>query len=179
MTATMAIGTPGIQAGRNDRAQAGAGGVPVTAACRRGRSVNSSASSGGTGLQGAAGPVFQFLGGEAAGLEVLAELGDGPVAVGVGHPQTAGRVVHGDGIHDENATDQRAPGHRPLAGVREINPWVDPPRRVVNPTAWLRRTRLPCGPEFLLAVLASAECACVLRAHLRFGYLAGTSGGRA
>src|SRR4029077_7301914 len=36
---------------------------------------------GGTGLKSAAGAVLEFLGRQAAGLVVLAQLGDGPVAV--------------------------------------------------------------------------------------------------
>src|SRR5204863_9364852 len=65
---------------------------------------------GGTGLEGAAAAVLEFLGGDAAGLVVLAELGDGPVAVGVGHAHAAGRVALGGGTHVLNATDPRGAG---------------------------------------------------------------------
>jgi len=61
---------------------------------------------------------------------VLAELGDGLVAVGVGHAHAAGRVALGGGTHVLNATDRRARGHRPRSGDPDIHPWVE---SVVNP----------------------------------------------
>ena len=97
---------------------------------------------GGAGLEGATGAVLEFLGGEAAGLVVLAQLGDGPVAVGVGHAQAAGHVALSGGTHVLNATDRRARGHRPRSGVREIHLGVEgrvnPDPGVTGP--WLCRT---------------------------------------
>jgi AcrR family transcriptional regulator len=58
---------------------------------------------GGAGPQGPAGPLLELAGGNAAGLEVLAQLGDGPVAVGVGYPQAAGLVVLGGSVHDRQS----------------------------------------------------------------------------
>src|ERR1700750_681158 len=85
---------------------------------------------GGAGLEGAAAAVLEFLGGDTAGLVVLAELGDGLVAVGVGHAHAAGRVALGGGTHVLNATDRRPRGHRPGSGDPDIHPWVE---SVVNP----------------------------------------------
>jgi hypothetical protein len=45
---------------------------------------------GGAGLQSPAHPFLVLVGGEPPGLEVPAQFGDGPVAVGVGYPQPAG-----------------------------------------------------------------------------------------
>src|ERR1700760_1918176 len=71
---------------------------------------------GGAGLEGEAAAVLEFLDGEAAGLVVLAELGDGPVAVGVGYAHAAGRVALGGGTHVLDATDRRARGGTPGGG---------------------------------------------------------------
>src|ERR1700761_4457620 len=71
---------------------------------------------GGTGGGGPAGALVEFIGGEPAGLEVLAQSGDGPVAVGVGHPQVAGPGGLGGGTHDLNATDRRGAGGPPRGG---------------------------------------------------------------
>jgi AcrR family transcriptional regulator len=57
----------------------------------------------GAGAQGPAGPLLELVGGDPARLEVLAQLGDGPVAVGVGYPQAAGLVVLGSGVHDRQS----------------------------------------------------------------------------
>jgi AcrR family transcriptional regulator len=57
----------------------------------------------GAGAQGPAGPLLELVGGDPARLEVLTQLGDGPVAVGVGYPQTAGLVVLGSGVHDRQS----------------------------------------------------------------------------
>jgi hypothetical protein len=54
---------------------------------------------GGPGLQGQAHPLLVLIDGEPPGLEVLAQLGDGPVAVGIGYPQPAGLGVFGGGVH--------------------------------------------------------------------------------
>jgi len=58
---------------------------------------------GGPGPQGPAGPLLELVGGDAPGLEMLAQLGDGPVAVGVGDPQAAGLVVLGGSVHDRQS----------------------------------------------------------------------------
>jgi hypothetical protein len=106
---------------------------------------------GGAGLQGAAAAVLEFLGGEAAGLVVLAELGDGPVAVGVGHAQAAGRVARGGGTHVLNATDRRARGHRPGSGDPDIHPWVEsavnPATRAPPPDASVTRRAGPAAGQ--------------------------------
>src|SRR5207248_1377292 len=90
---------------------------------------------GGAGLEGAAAAVLEFLGGDAAGLVVLAELGDGPVAVGVGHAHAAGRVALGGGTHVLNATDPRVRGHRPGSGDPDIHPWVESALHPATPQA--------------------------------------------
>jgi AcrR family transcriptional regulator len=53
----------------------------------------------GTGLQRQVHPLFVLVGGEPSGLEVLAQLGEGPVAVGIGYPHPAGLRVFGGGAH--------------------------------------------------------------------------------
>ena len=87
MTTMMAIGTAGPRADRDGAGLAGresrAGQVrsgPLTRQVgEQGRQVG-----GGAGLQGPADPVVEFVGGKPASLEVLAQLGDGAVTVGVG-----------------------------------------------------------------------------------------------
>jgi AcrR family transcriptional regulator len=53
----------------------------------------------GAGLQRQVHPLFVLVGGEPAGLEMLAQLSEGPVAVGIGYPHPAGLRVLGGGAH--------------------------------------------------------------------------------
>jgi hypothetical protein len=80
---------------RAGRGQAGHGGpVPRQVGEQNGQLVAS------PGLQGLARPLVELVGGEPASLEVLAELRDGAVAVGVGYAQITGRVGRCDGVHE-------------------------------------------------------------------------------
>ncbi len=54
----------------------------------------------GAGVQGLPGSLVELGGGDPAGLEGLAQLAECPLAVGVGYPEVAGRVVGSGCVHD-------------------------------------------------------------------------------
>src|SRR5215469_7257704 len=54
----------------------------------------------GAGGQGLPGSLVEFVGRDPAGLEGHAQLGDRPVAVGIGHPEMVGRVAPAGSVHD-------------------------------------------------------------------------------
>jgi glyoxylase-like metal-dependent hydrolase (beta-lactamase superfamily II) len=92
----------------------------------------------GLGLQGAPRPLLELFGGEPAELEMLAQLRDGPVAVGVRHPQITGRETRGHGVHDALPAGEVPPIHPTVgaAGGEGVGPGVDirveisPPRLI-------------------------------------------------
>ncbi len=92
----------------------------------------------GLGLQGTPRPLLELFGGEPAELEMLAQLRDGPVAVGVRHPQITGRETRGHGVHDALPSGEVPPIH-PTVGAADgegVGPGVDirveisPPRLI-------------------------------------------------
>ena len=54
----------------------------------------------GAGGQGLPGSLVEFVGGDPAGVEGHAELGERPVTVGVGYPDVTGGVVPAGSVHD-------------------------------------------------------------------------------
>jgi hydroxyacylglutathione hydrolase len=92
----------------------------------------------GLGLQGTPRPLLELFGGEPAELEMLAQLRDGPVAVGVRHPQITGRETRGHAVHDALPSGEVPPIHPTVgaAGGEGVGPGVDirveisPPRLI-------------------------------------------------
>ena len=92
----------------------------------------------GPGLQGTSGPLLELLRGEPADLEMLAQLRDDPVAVGVRNPQITGRETRGHGVHDALPSGEVAPIHLTVGAAAGggVGPGVDirvevSPRRLI------------------------------------------------